>query len=97
MISYSYSWSGTSPVGAISVQVSNDYSIDAQGRVSNSGTWNTVFFMDTNGNIVTSFSVTGNTGSGLLDIETSAYAIRTLYTRTSGTGTLQATVNGKVC
>ncbi len=96
MVSYSYSWAGTTPVGAVSVQVSNDYSIDAQGAVSNAGTWNTIFFIDSTGTLVSSFAVTGNTGSGQVDVQTGAYAIRTLYAATSGTGTLQAVINGKV-
>lgn len=96
MVSYSYSWSGTSPVGAVSVQLSNDYSVDAQGNVSNAGTWNTISFNDGTGTPVSSFAVTGNTGSGMVDVQTGAYAIRTLYTRTSGTGTLQVVINGKV-
>lgn len=96
MIGYSYSWAGTSPVGAISVQVSNDYATNAAGAVSNAGTWNTVYF-NYQGSLVSSVPVTGSTGNGFIDIdEMSAYAIRTVYTFTSGTGTLQATVTGKV-
>ncbi len=96
MVSYSYSWVATDPVGTISVQVSNDYAIDAQGNTSNAGTWNTIFFVDTSGAVVTSFAVSGNTGNGQVDIQTGAYAIRTLYTSESGTGSLQAIINGKV-
>lgn len=96
MLSYSYSWSGSSPAGSISVQVSNDYSIDAQGAVKNSGTWNTLTFLS-GGSAVTSVAVSGNTGNGFIDLfQTGAYAIRTVYTRVSGTGTLQALINGKV-
>lgn len=96
MLSYSYSWAGTDPSGAISVQVSNDYAIDAQGNVSNAGTWNTIYFVDNTGSVVTSFAVSGATGNGQVDIQTGAYAIRTLYTFVSGVGTLQAVINGKV-
>lgn len=97
MLSYGYSWSGSSPVGTVSVQVSNDYSIDAQGRVSNTGTWSTIAFRDSTGAAVTSLPVTGATGSTFIDVtQTGAYAVRTLYTFTSGTGTLQAVINGKV-
>lgn len=96
MMSYAYSWAGTSPVGTIAVQVSNDYALDPNGSVANAGTWNTLTF-NLNGSAVTSAPVSGNSGSGFIDIDqTGAYAIRTVYTKTSGTGTLQATVNGKV-
>lgn len=97
MLSFSYSWAGTSPVGTISVQVSNDYELNPDGSVRNAGTWNTLSFMDTAGDIVTSFAVSGNTGNGGVDVtQTGFYAIRTLYTRTSGSGTLQAIICGKV-
>lgn len=96
MLSYAYSWTGTAPVGAISVQVSNDYSIDAQGNTANAGTWNTITFQS-GGSSVSSVAISGNTGNGFIDLaQTGAYAIRTVYTRTSGTGTLQCTINGKV-
>lgn len=97
MLGYTYSWAGTSPVGTISVQISNDYSIDAQGRQLNAGTWNTLAFTDSTGAVVTSFAVSGNTGVGAVDIaQTGFYAIRTVYTWASGVGTLQAVINGKV-
>lgn len=93
---FSYSWTGTSPVGTISVQVSNDYKQDAQGRVLNAGTWNTLT-LNLSGIPVTSIPLTGNSGNGFIDVEqTQAYAIRTVYTAGSGTGTLQAIANGKV-
>lgn len=89
-ISYAVSWAGTTPVGVISVQVSNDYSQNADGTVRNAGTWNTlVLSAPTN--------VSGNTGNGFIDITaTAAYAIRLIYTATSGVGLLQATINAKV-
>lgn len=96
MVSYSVSWAGSSPVGSIAVQVSNDYSQNMAGQVSNPGTWNTLTF-NLNGSPVTSLPVSGNTGVGFADIDqTAAYAIRLVYTKVSGTGTLQATVNAKV-
>ena len=96
MCGYGVSWTGTSPVGTLAVQVSNDYSLNAEGAVSNAGTWATLPF-SVAGTIVTSLAVTGNTGSIYIDIDTiSAYAIRLVYTATSGTGTLSATFNGKV-
>ena len=96
MISYGYSWSGTSPVGTISIQASNDYSVDAGGTVKNAGTWNTLT-VESGGSAVSSVALTGNTGNGLIDVvQTAGYALRTVYTRTSGTGTLQVIVNAKV-
>lgn len=96
MISYGYSWTGTSPVGTIAVQVSNDYAIDAGGTVSNAGTWNALYFSSA-GSSVASVAVTGNTGNGFIDLtKLAGYAIRTVYTKTSGTGTLQCKLNAKV-
>ena len=75
MCGYGVSWTGTSPVGTLAVQVSNDYSLNAEGAVSNAGTWATLPF-SVAGTIVTSLAVTGNTGSIYIDIDTiSAYAI----------------------
>lgn len=94
-IAYQFSWSGTSPVGAISLQGSNDYKLDATGAVANAGTWTTLTFNDA-GTPVQSIAVTGNTGNGVIDIaSTGLYALRVVYTFTSGTGTLTATINAK--
>jgi len=96
MISYSFSWSGSSPVGTVSIQVSNDYSEDANGTVANAGTWNTVPVVY-NGSSVTAVPLSGNTGNGFIDIDSlSGYAIRPIYTFTSGSGTLQAICEAKV-
>lgn len=96
MISYSISWIGTSPVGAISVQISNDYSINPAGFVNNPGTWNTMT-LDLMGNPVTSIPVSGNSGQDFIDIlQTGGYALRLLYTATGGIGTLNVLFNGKV-
>ncbi len=96
MLSYGLSWAGTSPVGTAAVQVSNDYSLNADGTVRNAGTWNTVT-LTYGGNSVTSVPVTGNTGSGFIEVDlTSAHAIRLLYTKTSGVGTLNVVAAGKV-
>lgn len=96
MISYAVKWVGTTPVGTISVQVSNDYSQNADGTVLNAGTWNTITF-EYNGATATTVPVSGNTGNGFIDIDaTAAYAIRLIYTRASGTGAMTVVVNGKV-
>lgn len=90
MISYDISWAGTAPVGEMSVQFSNSYSKNADGTVRNAGNWTTV-------PLSTPATVTGATGNGFIDIDvTGAYAVRLVYTATSGTGTMQAIVNAKV-
>lgn len=90
MMSYEYTWAGTSPVGSISVQVSNDFSLNSNGSVRNAGSWSTL-------PLSASTPVSGNTGTGFIDIDQlGAYAIRTVYTFVSGTGALTATYKGKV-
>ncbi len=94
-LSYALSWTGTSPVGTVSVQASNDYSISPVGVVDNAGTWNTLT-LSYNGNSVTTVPVTGNTGSGFIDVITAAYAVRLIYTAGSGVGSLTVTISGKI-
>lgn len=90
MMSYQYTWSGSTPVGAIDVQVSNDYRQNADGSVRIAGTWDSL-------PLSVNPTVSGNTGSGLIDIDQlGAAAIRTVYTKVSGTGTLTAIFKGKV-
>ena len=90
MISYDISWAGTAPVGTMSVQVSNTYSQNGAGQVSNPGEWTTL-------TLSTVPAVSGNTGNGFIDVDaTGAYAMRLVYNFTSGTGLMQATVNAKV-
>ncbi len=90
MISYDVSWSGTSPVGALTIQCSNTYSQNADGTVRTAGNWNTM-------TLNTPANVSGNSGTGFIDVDaTGAYAIRLVYTKTSGTGTINAVINAKV-
>lgn len=96
MIGYSYSWVGTAPIGTLTVEISNDYSQNADGTVRNPGTWTQIFF-NLNGTPSNSAPVSGSPGNGFIDISSmSAFAIRTVYHRTSGTGVLQAVLNAKV-
>lgn len=96
MLGYGLSWVGTTPVGSVSVQFSNDYSLNSDGTVMNPGTWSTAT-VNYQGSPVTVVPVTGNTGNGFIDIDsTGAYAIRLIYTAGSGTGTLQCLINAKV-
>lgn len=90
MISYDISWTGTAPVGVMSVQVSNTYTQNADGSVRNAGNWTTL-------TLTSPTNVSGSTGNGFIDVAlTGCFAIRLVYTRTSGTGTMNATINGKV-
>ena len=61
MMSYAYSWTGTSPSGTISVEVSDDYTQNGDGSIRNPGTWNTL-------PLAPAASVSGNTGFGFVDI-----------------------------
>jgi hypothetical protein len=88
-IGYDIVWTGT-PTGTFSVEVSNTYSLDAAGKVANAGNWTAV---DLSGPIVAA-GTPDNAFINMAGLE--AYAIRLVYTRTSGTGTLNATVCGKV-
>lgn len=90
MLSYDISWTGTSPMGAITVQVSNTYAENAAGVVQTAGNWTTLTLSSTT-------NVATNTGNGFIDVDaTAGYAMRLVYTPTSGTGTMQVVVHGKV-
>lgn len=90
MIGYDISWTGSSPVGSMSVEVSNTYSQNADGTVRNAGNWTTLTLSSTT-------NVSGSPGNGFIDVDaTGAFAIRLVYTRVSGTGTMNAIVTGKV-
>ncbi len=96
MANYSASWAGTTPVGTLAVQASNDFAIDPAGNVLVAGTWNTLT-LNYQGTPVQSIPVTGNTGSAMIDIDAiSSYAIRLIYTFASGTGTINALIVCKV-
>lgn len=94
--SYAYSWTGTSPVGTISVQCSNDYALNPDSSVKNAGTWTTLT-LNYQGSAVQSIPLTGNSGNGFIDLSPlGGYAIRTVYTATSGTGSLIVNFVSKV-
>lgn len=98
VISYQFIWSaGSSPVGTIGVQVSNDYTLDDKGNAANTGTWSTYYFLKSDGTIATSKAVSGTTGNEIIELPNiSFYAVRPIYTRTSGSGTMSALICGKV-
>lgn len=95
MISYDVSWTGTSPVGTLALQVSNTFTVASSGGAGAAGTWTTAP-TDVNGAYATTIAISGNTGNGFIDVTLQAgYAARLVYTKGSGTGTLTATVCGK--
>jgi hypothetical protein len=98
--SYTFSWSGTSPIGTISLEGSDDYSVLATGAVNNAGTWTVLpLLVSINGGSIASAqsaAVTGNSGTGFIEWSTGAYALRVVYTATSGTGTISGIYTGKV-
>lgn len=86
--SYSFNWTGTSPVGTVSIQGSNDFSLNNAMNPYNPGTWNTLT-LNYNGSAVTTVPISGNTGNGIIDVTaTGIYAVRLIYTAGSGVGTL---------
>lgn len=96
MLSYALSWTGSTPIGTISVQGSNDYTQNAEGGAGNAGTWTTLV-LSSSGTPTTSLPITGNTGTAAVDITATAfYALRLIYTKTSGTGTVQCVAAAKV-
>lgn len=94
--SYEVDWTGTSPVGTLALQVSNSYALTPGGTVRAVGAWTTVP-LELAGAEVTSIPISGNTGNGFIDVAPhAAYAVRLLYTRVSGTGSMTAIFTGKV-
>lgn len=80
-------WTG-SPVGTFAVQGSLDYAQDEFGNVTNTGHW-----------VPMALNPSPSTAAGspiLIDMNQLSFPyIRVIYTKTSGTGTLQGYVGGK--
>lgn len=88
--SFSFSWTGTSPIGTISVNGSNNYVQNGYGTQAaiNTPIWDPLT-LNYQGSAVTTIPVTGNSGSGIIDITaTGIYALQFVYTFTSGTGNM---------
>lgn len=88
-VSYDITWTGT-PTGSFSVQVSNTYSENPDGSVRNAGNWANVIISPA----VNAAGSDDNAIINLAGLET--YAVRLVYTRSSGSGTLNAVICGKV-
>lgn len=83
---------GSSPVGTLTAQVSLDYAADSQGNVTNAGNWTNI---QTAPGTDLSLSVTTN-GTYTLNLAAIAAPwIRLVYTKTSGSGTMNAFIAGK--
>ena len=79
------SWSGTSPVGELKVEVSNQ-----QENPNESMVWSELDFGS-------SIVISGNTGDHLISITQIPFnAVRLKYVSTSGTGTLTANIEAKM-
>jgi hypothetical protein len=96
--SYEINWTGSSPIGILELQVSNSFELNPDGSVKTIGSWTSMpLDLDIVSPEVSQIPISGNTGTGFIDVTAqSGYAVRLLYTKTSGTGTLTATINGKV-
>ena len=87
-IGVQFNWSGV-PVGTFGVQVSMDYHQDLEGNITNPGNWTTL-------PLSPALTASGSSGTAYADLnQLSAPYIRLTYTVTSGTGTLDAFINGK--
>lgn len=92
-ISYDLAWTGD-PTGTFSIQVSNTYAQNVDGTVANAGNWTTLPPAAFIGTIP---APAGSPDTGFIDIVgTEAYAIRIVYTRSSGTGSLTVLACAKV-
>lgn len=86
---YDIKWTGA-PVGNFDVEISNTYSKDAAGNTKDPGNWTPVTLSAP----IAATGVPDNAFINLAGLE--AYAVRLVYTRTGGAGTLDAVICGKV-
>lgn len=91
IFSYNLSWTGT-PTGTFSVEVCNDYEPSPAGVLQSpavAGNWVPL-------TLSTPVVAAGSADTAFIDIDiTGAAWVRLKYTRSSGTGTLNATLAGK--
>lgn len=88
-VNYSFQWTG-SPTGTFTVQISNDYAQYPDGSVKTAGNWVTLPLTPSNP------TASGSGDIASVDVVTSANSIRLVYTRSSGSGTLNAIITGAV-
>ena len=82
------SWTGTA-VGTFAVQISINHAEDANGNVTVAGDWVALPLSPT-------IAAAGSADSAIIDLnQMSASYIRVVYTRSSGTGTLNAYITAK--
>lgn len=89
-IGYQLNWTGT-PTGTFNIQVSMDYEPgkSPDDKPFNAGTWTTV-------TLTVPVVASGSADNAYVDLDQlSAPYIRVVYTRTSGSGSLNAFVTGK--
>jgi hypothetical protein len=80
-----FTWTGSSPIGTVYVDVSND-KVSGDNEPTN---WATLDFGSTVG-------ITGNADTGLININQVPFSwLRVRYTRTSGSGTLTINLTTK--
>lgn len=92
-ISYDIAWTGTTH-GTISIEVSNTYSQNSDGTTKNAGNWTV---LPASAFVGTYPVPSGSAGNGFLDVVgTEAYAVRLIFTRTDGTGTMTVVPCAKV-
>lgn len=86
---YDLNWTGA-PVGSFSVEISNTVTLDAEGNVDVPGSWTPV-------TLTTNITASGSPDNAFINLAgLECYAVRLVFTRTSGTGTLNAVICGKV-
>jgi len=92
-ISYDIVWTGT-PTGTFTVQVSNSYFTDPEGNVIGTPNWTNLPTASFTGTYPVP---SGSSGAGFLDVVgTEAYAVRLIYTSSSGSGSLTVYAAAKV-
>jgi len=87
-IGFQLVWTGT-PTGSFDVQISMDHEEDSFGTVLTAGTWTSLTLSPT-------ISAAGAADNAYIDLnQLSCPFVRVVYTRSSGTGTLNAYVTAK--
>lgn len=87
-LNYSVSWTGT-PTGLITIEICSDAQLDPNGQyIAGTGTWITL-------PLTANIAAVGSADTANIDIEgVGAAFIRLHYIRSSGSGTLNATIAG---